>query len=461
MESEIEQTNINSPFFDKKKFQHQLDIIKKASEIAQSKTDYVSAHDDNIVLAISVVEDFLRKKHRLCYGGQAINAHLPAKYKFYDPEFSIPDYDFFTPQQIDDINILVKDLKKAGFQEISVREGMHEGTVKIYVDFVPVADMTSIDPKLYKILAAREYRVDGISYLDANSLRMLMYLELSRPRGEVSRWAKVFERLALFNEFVPSKPCKISRRAFYGTLTSEQTNFILNYIIDNKRIFAGADLLQFYNYALKTHKRNPSWILTSKKPILFFSSEIENDAKQLQSEFNFLIKSEDRGKHENNIKPTPITIKSFSSKGIDLIPTMKIINQGDKVLVLIIDLTACNSYFNIPINDGKIMRIASMDTLITLYFSLGLIDTKYFDMGSMECLANKLVDISIKARNNPDKFIFPFISVKCAGKQTSLPSLIRAKVKRITQKKQQLKELLTNSLKRKSIRNINKKINAG
>ena len=31
---------------------------------------------------------------------------------------------------------------------------------------------------------------------------MLMYLELSRPRGEVGRWPKVFERLSLFNEFV-------------------------------------------------------------------------------------------------------------------------------------------------------------------------------------------------------------------------------------------------------------------
>jgi hypothetical protein len=460
MESEIEQTNIKSNFFDKKKFQQQLDIIKKASEIAQAKTDYVSAHDDNVVLAISVVEEFLRKKHRLCYGGQAINAHLPAKYKFYDPEYSVPDYDFFTPQQADDINTLVKDLKKAGFVEISVREGMHEGTLKIYVDFVPVADMTAIDPKLYKIISSREYRVDGISYLDANSLRMLMYLELSRPRGEVTRWTKVFERLSLFNEFVPSKPCKISRRAFNGGLNMDQTKFTLNYVIDNKRIFAGADLLQFYNYALKTKKRNPSWILTSKKPILFFSQEPENDAKQIQSEFSFLIKQTKTeqpvtGEIQNE-KKKPITIKSFSSNGVDLLPTMKVVTQGEKALVFIIDQTACHSYFNIPINDGKIMRIASMDTLITLYFSLGLLDTKYFDMGSMECLANKLVDISIKARNNPDGFIFPFISVKCAGHQTSLPSLIRSKVKRITQKKQAIRALMTNSLKRKTIYNKNK-----
>ena len=265
MESEIEQTHISSELFDKKKFQQQLDIIKQASEIAQAKIDYFSAHDDNVIRAVDVVEDFLRKKHRLCYGGQAINAHLPAKYKFYDPEYSIPDYDFFTPQQPSDIITLIKDLKKAGFTEISAREGMHEGTVKIYVDYVPVADITAIDPKLYRILSKREFKTDGISYLDANTLRMLMYLELSRPRGEVTRWPKVFERLSLFNEFVPVKPCHIAHEPFHGGLNNDQLQFTINYIIKNKRIFGGADLLDFYNTSLKTKRLNTKWVFTTKK----------------------------------------------------------------------------------------------------------------------------------------------------------------------------------------------------
>jgi len=463
MESEIEQTHIISDYFDKQKFQKQLDIIKQASELAQEKIDYFSAHDDNIRRAIDVVEEFLRKKHRLCYGGQAINAHLPAKYKFYDPEYSIPDYDFFTPQQATDISTLVRDLRKAGFTEISAREGMHEGTVKIYVDYIPVADMTAIDPKLYRILSKREYRIDGISYLDANTLRMLMYLELSRPRGEVSRWGKVFERLALFNAFVPGKPCRVSRDvppkaglkqpngrrdAFRGGLNSEQVKYVLNYIIEKKRIFAGADLLQFYQSTLKQGKQNPNWILTSKKPILFFSPNSDEDAKAIRNELSFI--NSEKQKEADAEPKKQITIKSFSSRGVDLLPSMKVIVQGNKSLVFVVDQTACHSYFNMPINDGKIMRIASMDTLITLYFSLGLLDTKYLDMGSMECLANELVNVSIKARNEPDKFGFPFISIKCAGHQTSLPSLIRSKVRRVTQKKQELRELMEEQAIKKS-----------
>jgi Poly(A) polymerase catalytic subunit len=461
MESEIEQTHISSELFDKKKFQQQLDIIKQASEIAQAKIDYFSAHDDNVIRAVDVVEDFLRKKHRLCYGGQAINAHLPAKYKFYDPEYSIPDYDFFTPQQPSDIITLIKDLKKAGFTEISAREGMHEGTVKIYVDYVPVADITAIDPKLYRILSKREFKTDGISYLDANTLRMLMYLELSRPRGEVTRWPKVFERLSLFNEFVPVKPCHIAYEPFHGGLNNDQLQFAINYIIKNKRIFAGADLLDFYNTSLKTKRLNTKWVFTTKKPIIFFSSESDNDAKQLRSEFNFLLTHTNNSQNEHT-KSKPITIKSYSSRGVELLPSMKVISQGNKSLVFIIDQVACHSYFNIPISRDSVMRIASLDTLITLYFSLGLVDSSYFDMGSMECLANKLVDISLKARKNPKSFPLPFISIKCTGHQTSLPSLIRQKVKRITQKKQETKQLLlkANSNNKRNRRNtikVNKK----
>lgn len=456
MESEIEHTHISSGFFDKERFKKQLDIINQASELAQAKTDYVSAHDDNVIRAIDVVEDFLKKQHRLCYGGQAINAHLPAKYKFYDPEYSIPDYDFFTPNQDRDISTLVKMLKKAGFLEISAREGMHEGTIKIYVDYVPVADMTAIDPKLYRILSKREYRVDGISYLDANTLRMLMYLELSRPRGEVSRWGKVFERLALFNEFVPVSQCEVAKDAFKGVLTEEQTKFALDYVIKNKRIFAGGDLMGFYGDAVRHRKQRSHWILGSKKPVIFFSANAEEDAKNLRDEFSTIVKIANAGADSQSEKKS-VTIKTLSSKGVDIIPSIKVVAQGSKALVIIVDQTACHAYFNVPLRgEGKVIRIASLDTLITLYFGLGLLDSSFFDMGSMECLANKLVEISIKARRDVDKFPFPFISIKCAGHQTSLPSLIREKVHRITLKKKQLKQALTANQEAETATNIKK-----
>ena len=45
-----------------------------------------------------------------------------------------------------------------------------------------------------------------ISYLDANTLRMLMYLELSRPRGEVSRWPKYLNGCHCLMNLFPLNP---------------------------------------------------------------------------------------------------------------------------------------------------------------------------------------------------------------------------------------------------------------
>lgn len=430
--------------FDRKELEKQVKLIKQASEVAQKKIDYASAHDDNIIRAIEIIESFLRKKHRICYGGQAINAHLPNKYKFYDPEYSIPDYDFFTPDQDNDIQIIVKDLRKAGFEEISAREGMHEGTVKIYVDYIPVADITEIHPALYRILSKREYRTDGISYMDANTLRMLMYLELSRPRGEVDRWPKVYERLLLFNEFAMKKPCQYSRNILKSPLNKEEIEFIIEYIVENKRIFAGADLVEFYRQSVKGNRKYLDWIFESHKPILFYSSEPEKDANTILNELRMRDKIKQSEKGEKSL---PYRIRVHSSKGAEILPALHIITRGKDQLVFIVHQTACHSYFNVPIHSLRnhsdiVLRIASMDTLISLFFSLGLIQSKWLNMGSMECLANQLVQLNMNARKKANQFVFPFISLLCSGHQTSLPSLIRSKVQRITSKRNKLKQLL-------------------
>ena len=105
MEDRIE--TIQSPHFEKEKFKSQLEALTQFQEEAQQKIDFDSAHNSEVLKSIEVVETFLRRTGRICYGGQAINAHLPQKYKFYDPKYNIPDYDFFTPDQAGDIKELV------------------------------------------------------------------------------------------------------------------------------------------------------------------------------------------------------------------------------------------------------------------------------------------------------------------------------------------------------------------
>lgn len=412
--------NIHSPYITG--FDKQIKLIKNASDQAQETIDYESAHDSEILRAINIVEHFLKKSHRLCYGGQAINAHLPKQYKIYDPNKSIPDYDFFTSSTEKDLKTLIEMFKTAGFIEISAREGMHEGTIKIYVNYTPVADITEIDSKLYNILSKKEFRLNGISYLDANTLRMMMYLELSRPKGEVERWEKVYQRLLIFNQFVPTyKQTTCSSIPKLNGLTDDEIAVIMHYIINEKRVFAGADLIGYYKTALKLNKQKAKWLLYTKKPIYVYTSSLEEDMKHFKYEL----------KHISGNKE--IHISKINPLGGDLIPAMYIFSKKKKGMpfLVLMNETACHSYYNVPISHNKEMRIASLDTLITLYFSLSLLQYRFLDLGSLECLADELIAISTKARSHPDKFPFPFISIECSGHQKRLSSLIREKVKRI------------------------------
>jgi hypothetical protein len=436
---------IQSPFFDERLYKEQIERISNAATKAQEIIDYTTAHDEDILRAIDIVEQFLRKKHRLCYGGQAINAHLPKRYKIYDPEYSIPDYDFFTPAQEEDIRVLTKDLRKAGFTEISAREGMHKGTKKIYVNFIPVADMTAIDSKLYKLLSEREFRQDGISYLDANTLRMLMYLELSRPRGEVSRWEKVYERLLLLNEFVPVHLEGCKKKSKKDILHEDEVRAIMDYTIREKRIFAGADLLGMYKGAL-AGKRKANWLLRTRRPIYIFTNDLEKDSDHFRYELKHLTPEES------------LRIHKIQAMGGDLIPTMTVFTRNDYPILILVSQNACHSYYNIPLKYGNNLRVATLDTLITLYFSLALLKYKFVDIDALECLAQELVEISYRARQKPDEFPFPFISLDCSGHQKRISSLIREKVQRITQeRKNRLENSIAgkNSRLRRTVRNRN------
>ena len=105
--------------------------LKGAIEAAEERLAYESAHDEQLLQALGVVANFIKRKRRVCYGGTAMNAILPKSKQFYDPQHDLPDYDFYTPELKEDVQDLVNDLKAAGFKDVYHRIGIHEGTEKI------------------------------------------------------------------------------------------------------------------------------------------------------------------------------------------------------------------------------------------------------------------------------------------------------------------------------------------
>ena len=98
---------------------------------------------------ISIVENFIKSKKLICYGGTAINNILPKNEQFYDRETEIPDYDFFSPEPIKHVKELANIYFKKGFIDVEAKAGQHYGTYKLFVNFIPVADITYMSRTLF------------------------------------------------------------------------------------------------------------------------------------------------------------------------------------------------------------------------------------------------------------------------------------------------------------------------
>jgi hypothetical protein len=241
----------------------------------------------------------------------------------------------------------------------------------------------------------------------------------------------------MMNAFSPTKACsKRERRIPKGILSQEEVEEVMNYLITEKRVFAGADLAGFYKSSFgKTHP-SASWVFRAQKPILFYSPDLEADTKHFVNEF----------KHSSSSKTF---ITRIDALGGDLIPQMTIFLRKNVPFLIILNESACHAYYSVPVKHERYLRIATIDTLITLYFAMSLLKYKFLSLTAMECLAKELVEISYRARTKPEVFPFPFISLSCSGHQTGLPSLIRAKVARIKTEKGKRKKQVGRSTQKK------------
>ena len=244
----------------------ELAILRLAVDKAGKREGKKMVDTPEIAEIVDIVETFLRKRKRVCYGGTAINNILPKDAQFYDKSVELPDYDFFSPQALEDAKDLADIYYAKGFKKVEAKAGVHAGTFKVFVNFIPVADITSLVPELYRALLKRAVTVAGIKYCPPNYLRMLMFLELSRPHGDLSRWEKVAKRITILNKHYPLRgrqcnyveiqrlfdpqkklPADLERKIFYITRNS---------FIDQGLVFFGAMANNLYVKHLKKFKHH-------------------------------------------------------------------------------------------------------------------------------------------------------------------------------------------------------------
>jgi len=431
--------------------QIQLSILRSSVEKAENNIGFKKVNNVLVQKIIKIIEDFLKKKKLIIYGGTALNNILPKKNQFYDKKTTFPDYDCFSSDALQDAIELADLYYNNGFKEVEAKSAVHHGTYKVFVNFMSVADITNMNKKLYNNIKKKTIVIDKLHYAPSNFLRMSIYDELSRPEGDVSRWEKIFKRLLLLDKYYPINKENINcnfilfnkNKDFLkkkqitniynnyneDSIDREDDNIydiILKLLYKEDIVFLGGFSDMFYLKFLKGIKINRDKVIKDNNSYIIdiLSENPENTLKKIKEIKE--IKEIKNNSSEINIK----VVKKNTQD--DILPShyyVTISNNENNVNINIYDSNdKCNSYNTVKIGDN-IIKIASIETKIYYYLAFMYLNDKHYDTKRIFCLANFLFLVQEQNILNKRKLLKKF-PVNCYGKDKLKEDIREIKTKK-------------------------------
>ncbi|GFR89410.1 BA71V-C475L protein [Elysia marginata] len=157
--------------------------------------------------ALDIVRAFIIERRLILYGGQAIDFALRLKGAQIYPDHQTPDFDFFSPQSVDDAYDLADILRTAGFANVGAIPAIHVQTMRVKTDFIYVADISYTPRAVFDSLPTVAFA--GMRILHPDYQRTDMHLAFcfpfnNPPREDVfHRFSKDLKRFRLLQEHYP------------------------------------------------------------------------------------------------------------------------------------------------------------------------------------------------------------------------------------------------------------------
>lgn len=184
-------------------------IITKSIELKNEILEPTLVEFKNI---IKVVLEFAKKKKRIIYGGYALNVYLKhhKKEPIYNDNLDMYDIEFYSSKALEDSIEIADLLNSKDFKYVQAKEGIHNETYKIFVNFKDIVDITYMPGPIYHKLQYIE--IEGIRYIHPELMfidKLRMYNNLIttfwRIEKEIKRTNMILEYLDIFK--IP-KDCK-------------------------------------------------------------------------------------------------------------------------------------------------------------------------------------------------------------------------------------------------------------
>lgn len=229
---------------------HQL-IMKKWDDIKQQaedrKNEILEPTGAEKRAVYSAINDFIKSKGRIIYGGTALNKCIKLKNPkdgIYD-EKEFPDVEFYTPTPLQDLVELVDYLDKKKFKHVSGREAQHQETYKISVNYMDYCDISYVPTLIYNNMPY--IIIDGIKYIHPQFALIDMYRQMTDPLTSYWRLDKMLKRVPKLLKYYPMElKTKKTNKLLVPKYPELLNNVVKKITNSNSLLFTGIYASNFY-----------------------------------------------------------------------------------------------------------------------------------------------------------------------------------------------------------------------
>lgn len=331
---------------------------------------------DTVISASELVRQYMKKHKLILYGGQAIDYALRVfGDKLYE-DYNIPDYDFYSPNNVADAYAIFKLLIAAGYKDVSVLPAMHPTTMKVRVGLEFVADVSYCTKKQFDFYKKTALIYDGcyvrhpyLQYADTHRAYAFPY-ENAPTETILARWVKDYERFCMLYKYYPIKG-KVCTDFFasmgYGDVVDSLVNLKLETSpveIDTSKVLTG--IAAFWIYYAAYNNLSLDQFFQEVDGVLY--CDCTSDAVP-----SYLVESLSGGKVYRE------TIGRVVTSDVELVHTnhstacVRTIVLGHNVTIVSYNYLIIHYYTNM-IRHYEVKRVTKGATHMALYFQLLMMD---------------------------------------------------------------------------------------
>ena len=231
--------------------QEDIDIINKnlstiSREAAKIYLDnYEEPSTKEYEAVMKEIKEYIKKNDLIIYGGYAQNALIRAKNPddvFYD-ELSRADLEIYSPDPIKHSMEMTDMLHKKGYKHVECKEGVHNETYKLFVNFLNFSDISYMDSFVFRNCPT--IRVEGLRMAHPHFMLTDAYRVYADPMTSFFRLEKTFTRFSTLMKYYP-----FDSKAIYNKLSykrSKENDSVLRFI--RKHIIHDSNLIVIGHYA--------------------------------------------------------------------------------------------------------------------------------------------------------------------------------------------------------------------